>query len=127
MATSQTAPRSGARSKQWTALGLAIVVEVAATLSLKAALEAPAWYVVVVLGYASAFALLAWCLRLGMPIGVAYGVWGAIGVAATAVLAAVFFGEPLTPLMGFGIVLISGGVLLVESGSSKATTPAVTA
>lgn len=111
---------AGSRAQQWLTLGLAILVEVAATLSLKAAIETPGWYVVVVLGYASAFVLLARCLRLGMPIGVAYGVWGAIGVAATALLAALIFGEPLTPLMGIGIALISGGVLLVESGSQKA-------
>ena len=28
------------------------------------------------------------------------------------------FGEPFTPLMGMGIVLIAAGVLLVELGSS---------
>lgn len=110
----------GNRGMQWTALGLAIIVEVAATLALKAAIEVPGWYVLVVFGYASAFVLLAWCLRLGMPIGVAYGVWGAIGVAATALLAALIFGEPLTPLMILGVVLIGGGVLLVESGSQQA-------
>ncbi|WP_372983716.1 multidrug efflux SMR transporter [Microbacterium sp.] len=111
---------SAVRAKQWAALGAAIIVEVAATLSLKAAIVTPGWYVVVVAGYVSAFVLLALCLRLGMQIGVAYGVWGAFGVAATALLAAAVFGEPLTPLMLVGIALISGGVLLVESGSQQA-------
>lgn len=108
------------RTNRWLVLALAIAVEVTATLSLKAAMTHPAWYVLVVAGYASALALLAVCLRVGMPVGVAYGIWGATGVAATAVLAAVIFGEALTPLMIGGIALIVAGVLVVEYGSQRA-------
>jgi small multidrug resistance pump len=107
-------------SRAWFALGAAIAVEVAATLALKAALSNPTWYVLVVIGYTSALVLLAVCLRLGLPVGVAYGIWGASGVALTAVLSAVIFGDPLTPVMGIGIILIIGGVLLVEVGSQRA-------
>jgi small multidrug resistance pump len=102
------------------ALFVAIAVEVAATLALKGALESPAWYVVVVTGYALAFVMLAVCLRLGMPVGVTYGVWGAAGVTATALLSALIFREPLTPLMGAGMALIVSGVLVVELGSQRA-------
>ena len=49
-----------------------------------------------------------------MPVGVAYGVWSACGVALVAVLAKALFGEPLTPLMAVGIALIMGGVLTIE-------------
>jgi small multidrug resistance pump len=52
-----------------------------------------------------------------MPVGVAYGIWAACGVALTALLAAVVFGDPLTWTMGLGVVLVIGGVLLVELGS----------
>jgi small multidrug resistance pump len=106
--------------KRWLLLSGAIVTEVSASLSLKAALEHPAWYVVVVLGYGSAFVFLALVLRAGMPLGVAYGVWGAIGVALTAGLAALIFGEALTPLMLVGIALVMAGVLAVEIGSQRA-------
>lgn len=106
--------------KQWLCLGGAIVTEVSATLALKAALEVPAWYVLVVAGYAAAFFLLTVCLRLGMTISVAYGAWGAGGVTATALLSATIFNEPLTWLMGFGIALILAGVVTVEAGSQKA-------
>lgn len=99
------------------ALAGAIVVEVAATLALKASLTAPGWLVVTVAGYVCAFVLLSVCLRLGMPIGVAYGIWGAAGVFLTAVLATVIFREALTPVMAAGLALIIGGVLLVETGS----------
>jgi small multidrug resistance pump len=106
--------------KQWLCLGGAVITEVSATLALKAALEAPGWYVLVIAGYVAAFFLLAVCLRLGMSISVAYGAWGAGGVTATALLSAGIFKEPLTWLMGIGIVLILAGVITVEVGSQKA-------
>lgn len=98
----------------------AIVTEVAATLSLKAALSQPLWYVVVVCGYISAFWLVAQAMRRGMPLGVAYGVWASVGVAATALLSHVFYDEPLTLVMLAGLGLIIAGVLLVELGSQHA-------
>lgn len=104
-------------ARGWVLLGCAIATEVAATLSLKAALEAPALYAVVVLGYLGAFALLTAVLRTGMGLGVAYGVWAAAGVALTAVLSTVVYAEPLTPLMGVGIALVVAGVLCVELGA----------
>lgn len=98
-------------------LSLAIVSEVAATLSLKGSTSVPALYAVVVLGYLASFVLLALVLRRGMGLGVAYGIWGATGVALTAVLSAVIFGEALTTLMIVGLTCIIGGVVLVETGS----------
>ena len=95
----------------------AVVSEVAATLSLKAALDRPAWYVRGVCGYAAAVLLLAACLRRGMAVGVAYGLWGAGGVVLTAVVAHWLYDEPLTALTGLGLVLIVVGVLAVELGS----------
>ena len=71
----------------------------------------------VAIGYVASFTLLALVLRQGMPLGAAYGIWGAMGVATTAVMSALIFGESLTWIMGAGIVLIIGGVLAVELGS----------
>lgn len=106
--------------RKWLFLALAIVCEVTASLSLKAALDTPAFYALVTVGYLAAFTLLALVLRAGMALGVAYGIWGACGVALTACLSALIFGEPITVLMGVGIVVIVGGVLLVELGSQTA-------
>lgn len=105
----------------WLLLAAAICSEVAASLSLKAALGHPAWYVLVVTGYASAFTFLAAVLRRGMPVGVAYGVWAALGVTLTALLAALVFGESLSPLVLAGIALVVTGVLCVEVGSHRAS------
>ncbi|WP_432545054.1 DMT family transporter [Kineococcus sp. SYSU DK002] len=111
------------RSSPWGLLALAVLCEVTATLSLRAATQAPGWYVPVVAGYVGAFALLGAVLRRGMPIGVAYGVWAAAGVVLTAVAGAVLFAEPLTPVMGAGIALIIAGGLLVELGSRPPREP----
>lgn len=101
----------------WVLLAIAIVTEVFATMSLKVATDGKRhWYVAVVAGYLVAFSLLAVALTTGLPIGVAYGVWAATGVALTAVLGRVLFKDPLTRTMLAGIGLIIVGVLLVELG-----------
>ena len=111
---------------RWALLALAIGTETSATLALRAATEASAWYVVVAAGYTASFLLLAGVLRAGMSIGVAYGIWAAVGVSATALLAAVLFDEPLTPVMGLGFLTVIVGVLLVELGSHRVDTKTAT-
>ena len=106
----------------WPALGGAIISEVSATLALRQALNQPGFYVLVGIGYALAFVLLSLTLKAGMPLGVAYGLWGALGVALTAVLSMLVFGEPITVLVALGIALIMAGVLLVEVGAQRAGT-----
>lgn len=100
----------------WLLLAGAIVVEVAATLSLRASdgFRKKIWLIPVVLGYLVSFALLSTSLSLGMPVGIAYGVWSACGVALVAVLGKYLFAEPLTWLMGLGIGFIIAGVLTIE-------------
>lgn len=100
----------------WWALVAAIVVEVAATLSLRASdgLRNKVWAIPVVLGYAVSFGFLSWSLSLGMPVGIAYGVWTACGVAVVALFAKVLFGDPLTRVMVLGIGFIIAGVLTIE-------------
>ncbi|GAA1659232.1 SMR family transporter [Glycomyces endophyticus] len=101
----------------WAFLVAAILSEVAASLSLKAAADGrKRWYAVVVAGYGLAFTGLTLALDRGLGIGVAYGIWVAAGVALTAVASRFLFGEPLTKLMGLGIALVGAGVLLVEIG-----------
>ena len=104
---------------QWVFLAMAIVTEVGATLSMRAATTGrKAWYAVVVVGYVAAFSLLSLALAEGLGLGVAYGIWAAAGVALTAVASRFLFREPLTLLMSAGITLIIGGVLLIELGGA---------
>ena len=102
---------------KWLLLAGSILSEVTGSLSLKGALDRPGLYVLVAAGYIASFILLALVLRQGMALGVAYGIWGALGVATTAVMSSLIFDETLTALMGVGIVLIIAGVLLVELGA----------
>ncbi len=106
--------------KSWVLLLAAVASEVTATVSLKGALDHSWLYFIVVTGYAGAFVMLTAVLKAGMPIGVAYGIWAAMGVACTALLGAALFGEPLTVVMGVGLAFIIGGIMLVELGSHTA-------
>jgi small multidrug resistance pump len=102
----------------WVFLVSAILIEVAATLALQAAVQGRRYlYAVTVLGYLAAFTLLSLALGAGMPLGVSYGIWAASGVALTAVLARLIFRQRFTWIMSLGIVLIMGGVLLIELGA----------
>jgi small multidrug resistance pump len=98
------------------ALGAAIALEVLATLCLRASdgFRKKAWMAPVIVGYLMSFYLLWLTLSLGLPVGIAYGVWTACGVALVAVFARFLFGERLTPTMGLGIALIVAGVLTIE-------------
>jgi small multidrug resistance pump len=122
---------SDARSQAitWSLLVCAVASEVTATLCLRAALDVPGLYVIVAIGYVMSFVLLALLLRRGMGLGVVYGTWGASGVALTAVLSALIFGEHLTLTVAIGIALVIAGVLAVQLGAQRAhvTAPADTA
>lgn len=102
----------------YAALAGAIGVEVASTMCLRQSdgFRKRRWIAPVIAGYAVSYSLLYLSLMHGMPLGVAYGIWAACGVALTAVLARQIFKEPLTLTMCLGILLMIGGVTLVELG-----------
>jgi small multidrug resistance pump len=101
-------------------LACAIVSEISATVSLKLSegFSKVVPSTVVVIGYVVAFVFLSEVLKRGMPIGVAYGVWSAIGVAAVAVIGALFLGEGLSLVQVGGIGLVILGVLALELGGA---------
>lgn len=101
-------------------LALAIAAEVTATISLKLSegFSKLGPSIFVVLGYAVAFYGLSQVLKAGLPIGVAYAVWAAAGVALVAIVGVVFLKEPMNLAMVGGIVLVIGGVVLIELGSA---------
>lgn len=101
------------------ALIIAIASEVSGTVSLRLASEGKkAWWFGAAGGYIIAFTMLSVVLAQGVPLGIAYGIWAAAGVALTAILSRLFFKEPLTWVMSIGIILIIGGVLLIELGAA---------
>ena len=105
----------------WAYLATAIGFEVVGTLSLRASLEHRGWIAVTVVGYLVALTMLGLTLREQLPIGVAYGIWSAVGVALIAALGVLIFNEQLSAGTVLGIVLVVLGVVLVQSGSARAT------
>lgn len=100
------------------ALVAAVVAEVAGTTCLRVAADGrPRWYAGVALGYVTALALLSASLAGGLPLGVAYGIWTASSVALVALVGRWLFGDALDGVVVAGLVLILGGVLLVQLGS----------
>jgi small multidrug resistance pump len=103
----------------WFFLVAAILSEVGGTCALRVAATGDRrWYALVAVGYLVSFVMLGFTLDAGIGIGVAYGIWAAVGVALTALAARVLFAEPLTRTMGAGIALIACGVLLIELGAA---------
>lgn len=105
--------------KRWLLLIGAIVAEVLGTMSLRAAIDAPLFVIGVVGGYVVAFALLGLALGQGIPVGIAYGIWAAAGVALVAILSAIIFGETLSFVAILGLVTIIVGVFIVQTGQDS--------
>lgn len=101
-------------------LMLAIATEVTATVSLKLSdgFTKLLPSIIVVIGYGAAFFFLSQALKRGMAVGVAYGIWSAIGVAAIAIIGALFLDERLTLIQVGGIGLVIVGVLALELGGA---------
>jgi small multidrug resistance pump len=99
-------------------LALAIASEVTATVSLKISdgFSKLVPSIIVVIGYSAAFFFLSQALKRGMTIGVAYGIWSAVGVAAIAIIGVLFLDERLTLVQIGGIGLVILGVLALELG-----------
>jgi small multidrug resistance pump len=100
-------------------LALAIAAEVAATLSLRASdgFTKLLPSVVVVIGYAVSFALLAIVLK-HIAVGTTYAIWAGAGTAAIAVIGIVALGEPATALKVASIGLIIAGVIGLNLGGA---------
>ena len=102
-------------------LALAIGAEVSATVSLKLSegFSKLVPSIVVVLGYGVAFVALSYVLKMGLPIGVAYAIWAAAGVALVAIIGILFLKEPVNAAMIAGLALVIGGVVLIELGRAS--------
>ncbi|TQJ48231.1 multidrug efflux SMR transporter [Streptomyces sp. NBC_00080] len=68
-------------------------------------------------GYVVSFLLLAQTLKT-VGIGTAYAIWAGVGTATIAVIGLALFGESLTPTKAVGILLIVGGVVVLNLGGA---------
>ncbi|MER5788754.1 multidrug efflux SMR transporter [Streptomyces sp. NPDC001980] len=97
----------------------AIAAEVAATTAMKYADGFSRLWpsLLTALGYVVSFLLLAETLKT-VSIGTAYAIWSGAGTAAIAVLGLLLFGETLTLVKVAGILLIVGGVVVLNLGGA---------
>ncbi|MER5524474.1 MULTISPECIES: multidrug efflux SMR transporter [unclassified Streptomyces] len=97
----------------------AIAAEVAATTAMKYSEGFSRLWpsLVTALGYVVSFLLLAATLKT-VSIGTAYAIWSGVGTAAIAVLGLLLFGEGLSLVKVAGIVLIIGGVVVLNLGGA---------
>jgi small multidrug resistance pump len=104
---------------RWGLLAAAIGVEISATLLLRSSngFSRPLPTMFVLLGYAASFALLSQVLRAGVPVGVAYAIWSAVGTASVSVLGRLLFSDPFPLPSVAGVAMIIGGVVLVQAGA----------
>lgn len=101
----------------WVFLSIAIVSSVVATLALRLVAQGDRrWLLPTIVGFMVSFVMLSFTLRAGMPLGIAYGIWTAVGVAVIALAGRVLFDEPFGRLSVLGLACIAGGVVLVEFG-----------
>lgn len=102
-------------------LGAAILCEVAGTVALKLSDGFNRWEygIVTVIGYGAAFYLLSLCLRT-LGIGYTYAVWSGAGIVLVTLAGLLLFGERADWPGVLGIVLIVGGVVLLNGYSRMA-------
>lgn len=103
-------------------LAIAIIAEVIGTVALKYATEGNnrlVAYILVAAGYIAAFVMLSQSLTRGVPLGIAYAIWAGIGVVLVVVISWLMFKESLTWIQVAGMVLVIGGVTLLELGGAR--------
>lgn len=101
----------------WILLLAAIASEVTGTLALRASQGFTRLLpsLVVVVGYALAFVLLAQSLRQ-LKVGPAYAIWSGLGTVGAGVGGMLLFSERLTGWTVAGMVLVVLGVVLISFG-----------
>ncbi|HBZ31177.1 MAG TPA: QacE family quaternary ammonium compound efflux SMR transporter [Nitrosomonas nitrosa] len=101
--------------QQWIFLSIAIVSEVIATSSLKAAEGFTRFWpsLVVLVGYLLAFYFLSLTLKT-IPVGVAYAIWSGVGVVLIALAGWLFLDQSLDMPAIIGLSLIVTGVVVIN-------------
>lgn len=77
------------------------------------------WPTVACLGaYVAAFCALAWAIKQELPVGVAYAMWAGLGTAAIVAIGVVFLGESISVQKVVGVLLVIGGVVVLNLGGA---------
>jgi len=99
----------------WLYLSIAILAEVIATSSLKAAEGFTRLIpsLIVVFGYGTAFYFLSLTLRT-MQVGTAYAIWSGVGTVIISIVACLLYNQKLDGPSIVGMALIISGVVIIK-------------
>lgn len=107
-------------TKHYVLLLLAIIAEVIATTALarSASFTRLAPSIIAVIGYAAAFWLLSFPMRM-MPTGIVYAIWSGMGIVLISCIAWVWYREALDlpAMLGLAFILIGVAIINVFSKS----------
>lgn len=97
------------------ALIVAIFAETIATSALKASEQftKPIPTLIVVIGYAISFYLLAYTVRF-MPVGIVYAIWSGLGIVLVTIFGWLWFKQTLDLPAVIGLSLIVGGIIVIN-------------
>ena len=65
------------------------------------------------LAYIACFYFLSLSLKT-IPLGIAYAVWGGVGIVLVNIISVVFFGQKFDFVAGIGVALIVAGVVVLN-------------
>lgn len=104
----------------WLALGGAIALEIAGTVSMKLShgFSRPLPSVLLFVFYALSFALMTIAVKR-IDVSVSYAIWSGVGTATIALIGVFWFRESLTLLQVASIVLIILGVIGLRAGAAS--------
>lgn len=109
------------RKHPYILLAFAIATEVSSTTMMKmsAGFTVQPYTVLCIVGFFLSITALIFALEK-LPLGLTYGVWGGVGTALTTLIGVVVWGDPFNALTAVGIVLVVGGIVLLNKGQRKA-------
>ncbi|MBT2648622.1 multidrug efflux SMR transporter [Bacillus sp. ISL-34] len=106
--------------KGYIALGISIISEVFGTTMLKLSEGFTHSFASfgVIIGFGIAFYSLSLCLKT-IPLSLAYAIWSGIGTALTALIGVLIWNEAFSITTLGGLVLIIGGVVLLNASHTS--------
>jgi small multidrug resistance pump len=106
---------AGEIMKSWIYLLIAIVFEIIGTSGLKASDGFSRLWpsLLTIMTYATSFFFFSITLRT-IPVGIAYAVWGGVGIVLITLVGWVYFGQRLDAAAILGICLIVSGVIILN-------------
>jgi len=103
-------------------LAISIIGEVIATTMLKMSDGFTVLFpsIGVIVGYGLSFICLSVCLKT-IPLSLAYAIWSGVGTALTVLIGVLVWGELFNTIKLSGIILIIGGVVLLNTSNKNET------